>query len=187
MEINNFPAEIPCRCMQLQELELYSSTLKSLPASFTARGAFPALVQLTLSCPNLVTFPEVEEGAFPKLQILDMSGCQSRRSIISARSVELLCSLSMRNFIVENCEWYISEMSSTWEKRDIKERCSQVPWVGFWDNTRRYTFNAYNNDETLSEYLKWRIEDKRQEAANFELRREDRRQQVADIELENLL
>jgi hypothetical protein len=179
MEMNNFPAEIPCRCMELQELELYSSTLISLPPSFTAHGAFPALVRLNLSCPNLAIFPEVEEGAFPKLQILDVSGCPFWPSF---RSVKLLSSL--RSLILGKCEWYISEISSIWEKRDISERISQVPWVGFWDNTRRYTFNTYDNYETTFEYFKWRREDRRQQTADII---EDSRQRTADMELENLL
>jgi hypothetical protein len=96
--------------------------------------------------------------------------------------VKLLSSL--RSLILGKCEWYISEISSIWEKRDISERISQVPWVGFWDNTRRYTFNTYDNYETTFEYFKWRREDRRQQTADII---EDSRQRTADMELENLL
>jgi len=151
LEFRTFPGDISYRCIQLQELELCSSTLKFLPRSFTARGAFPALTNLNLSCPNLVEFPKVDEGAFPKLQTLDVSSCQSLKSL-PLTSLKLLSSL--RSFIVENCEWYISEMSSTWEKRDISKSSSPMPWVEGWTNTKRYTFSSYHYSETLL-YLQW--------------------------------
>ncbi len=36
---------------------------------------FPALKIFQLCVPRLVEFPEVDEGALPKLQTLDFTGC----------------------------------------------------------------------------------------------------------------
>jgi Leucine-rich repeat (LRR) protein len=46
-------------------------SIKELPQSFTHRGAFPALNLFNLGQSKIVEFPEVEEGAMPKLQWLD--------------------------------------------------------------------------------------------------------------------
>jgi hypothetical protein len=65
--------------------------LEYLPRSFTCCGAFPALVRIRLDfCGKLVEFPEVDEGALPRLQILDLSFCYSLRSL--PLSLELLTS-----------------------------------------------------------------------------------------------
>jgi hypothetical protein len=50
-------------------------SIKELPQSFTHQGAFPALKLFILGQSKLVEFPEVEEGAMPKLQCLDLYGC----------------------------------------------------------------------------------------------------------------
>jgi Leucine-rich repeat (LRR) protein len=49
--------------------------IKELPQSFTHRSAFPALNLFNLAQSKLVQFPEVEEGAMPKLQWLDFDDC----------------------------------------------------------------------------------------------------------------
>jgi hypothetical protein len=50
-------------------------SIKELPQSFTRRGAFPALDLFDVAQSKLVEFPEVEEGAMPKLQSLDFNDC----------------------------------------------------------------------------------------------------------------
>jgi hypothetical protein len=50
-------------------------SIKELPQSFTRQGAFPALNLFNLAQSKLVEFPEVEEGAMPKLQSLDFDDC----------------------------------------------------------------------------------------------------------------
>jgi len=50
-------------------------SIKELPQSFTRRGAFPALKLFDLRQSGLAKFPEVEEGAMPKLQCLDFDEC----------------------------------------------------------------------------------------------------------------
>jgi hypothetical protein len=66
--------------------------LERLPASFTCRGVFPALIEFQLQgCINLVEFPEVEGGAIPKLQTLYFNGCYSLRSL--PLSLEVLTNL----------------------------------------------------------------------------------------------
>jgi hypothetical protein len=51
-------------------------SIKELPQSFTHGGAFPALTLFNLQQSKLVEFPEVEEGAMPKLQSLNFDGCE---------------------------------------------------------------------------------------------------------------
>jgi hypothetical protein len=50
-------------------------SIKELPQSYTRRGAFPALNLFILGQSKLLEFPEVEEGAMPKLQLLDFDDC----------------------------------------------------------------------------------------------------------------
>jgi len=77
---------------KLKNLKLESLHLKHLPKSFTCCGAFPALTYLNLNnCMNLVEFPEVDEGALPKLQTLDFYGCDSLKHL--PLSLEFLTSL----------------------------------------------------------------------------------------------
>jgi Leucine-rich repeat (LRR) protein len=55
----------------LSTLEIIQCKLiKKLPDSFTSSDAFPSLKKLDCSCSGLVEFPEVEDGAMPKLQRL---------------------------------------------------------------------------------------------------------------------
>jgi Leucine-rich repeat (LRR) protein len=81
--IKTLPAEMAYGCIQLQKLCLYNCrNLKYLPRSFTCRGAFPALITFQLCCcSRLVEFPEVDEGALPKLRTLDLSDCKSLGSL----------------------------------------------------------------------------------------------------------
>ncbi|KAH8936848.1 hypothetical protein BDL97_17G106500 [Sphagnum fallax] len=147
LEIKTLPTEMSYRFIQLQELELCSSILKYLPRSFTCCGAFPALIRLNLSCDDLVEFPEVEEGALPKLRTLDLSGCWSLRTL--PLSLQLLTSLS--SLIVVHCNDTLKnscrtncEMSSTWRKWHISFSSNQVPSLDV-RNTRRYTFSSHHN------------------------------------------
>jgi hypothetical protein len=58
----------------LSTLEIRQCKLiKKLPDSFTSSDAFPSLKKLDCSCSRLVEFPEAEDGAMPKLQILNLS------------------------------------------------------------------------------------------------------------------
>jgi Leucine-rich repeat (LRR) protein len=47
-------------------------SIKKLPNSFTSSDAFPSLKELNCFFSGLVEFPEVEDGAMPKLQILSL-------------------------------------------------------------------------------------------------------------------
>jgi Leucine-rich repeat (LRR) protein len=51
---------------------LQCESIKKLPDSFTSSGAFPSLKELDCSGSGLVEFSEVEDGAMPKLQILNL-------------------------------------------------------------------------------------------------------------------
>ncbi|KAH9558269.1 hypothetical protein CY35_07G129200 [Sphagnum magellanicum] len=166
LDIKTLPANMSDRCIQLQELELCSSILKYLPRSFTHYGAFPALIRLNLSCCNLVEFPEVDEGALPKLKTLDLTGCKSLTSIPD--SLNFVTSLN--KLIVVDCEWYVCEMSSTWKMRDISKNSSPVPL-----NSRKYTFGAHYNIETVTEYLEWK-------KMNFQRRTADFQRKIANLQ-----
>ncbi len=96
VDIKTLPAEMPCRCIQLQELELGSWMLKYLPKSFTCCGAFPALIRLKLSCYLLVEFPKVDQGALPKLRTINFNGCLALETL--PLSLEVLPNFS--NLIV---------------------------------------------------------------------------------------
>ncbi len=72
LNLKTIPAEMPYGLIQLQELYLCGiKGLEYLPRSFTCCGAFPALITFKL-CGwwTLVEFPEVDEGALPKLRTL---------------------------------------------------------------------------------------------------------------------
>jgi len=66
-------------------------SIKKLPQSFTHPGAFPALNIFDLRHSKLVEFPEVEEGAMPKLQWLDFDDCIFLHSLPA--SISLLTSI----------------------------------------------------------------------------------------------
>ncbi|KAH9550063.1 hypothetical protein CY35_10G053800 [Sphagnum magellanicum] len=53
---------------------LLCESIKKLPDSFTSSDAFPSLKELDCSGSGLVEFLEVEDGAMPKLQILNLVG-----------------------------------------------------------------------------------------------------------------
>jgi Leucine-rich repeat (LRR) protein len=123
--IETLPAEMPYWFIQLQDLDLWGfESLEYLPRSFTCRGAFPALREIRLChCWRLVEFPEVDEGALPKLETLDFSGCASLGTL--PRSLEVLTSL--RNLILWDCEETLKdscrtncEKSSIWRRFDIR-------------------------------------------------------------------
>jgi Leucine-rich repeat (LRR) protein len=49
-------------------------SIKKLPDSFTSSDAFPSLEEFDCFGSGLVEFLEVEDGAMPKLQILNLDG-----------------------------------------------------------------------------------------------------------------
>jgi hypothetical protein len=118
------PAEMPYSFVELEELALAGfRSLEYIPKSFTCRGAFPALIKFQLSCSSLVEFPEVDEGALPKLRTLDFSGCDSLGTL--PLSLEVLTSL--RNLILRDCGLTLPdscrtncEKSSIWRRFDIR-------------------------------------------------------------------
>ncbi len=125
-EVKTLPAEMPYQFIQLQELDLWCfQSLEYLPRSFTCRRAFPALRQFRIRfCLRLVEFPEVDEGALPKLQTLDFNGCElgtlplSLEVLTSLRELILLdCPDTLRDSCRKNCE-----KSSIWRRFDIKHR-----------------------------------------------------------------
>jgi len=125
LNLKTIPAEMPYGLIQLQELYLCSiKGLEYLPRSFTCCGAFPALITFGLhGWSTLVEFPEVDEGALPKLRTLDFSGCESLRTL--PLSLELLTSL--RELDVSGCDLTLQdscrtncEKSSIWKRFDIQ-------------------------------------------------------------------
>jgi Leucine-rich repeat (LRR) protein len=118
------PAEMPYCFIQLQELQLWNfESMEYLPRSFPCRGAFPALIKFQLLCSTLVEFPEVDEGALPKLRTLDFNGCDSLETL--PLSLEVLTSL--RNLFVWDCQEILKdscrtncEKSSIWRRFNIE-------------------------------------------------------------------
>jgi len=124
-KVKTLPAKMPYWFIQLQELDLFGlESLKYLPKSFTQCGSFPALIKFRLCCcSSLVKFPEVYEGALPKLRTLDFSGCGSLGTL--PLSLEVLTSL--KNLIVWDCDLRIRESCRTncensliWKRFDIR-------------------------------------------------------------------
>ncbi len=125
LNFKTIPAEMPYGLIQLQKLSLCDiKCLEYLPRSFTCCDAFPALITFELcGWSTLVEFPEVDEGALPKLRSLDFSGCGSLRTL--PLSLELLTSL--RKLIVSDCDLTLQdscrtncEKSSIWRRFDIE-------------------------------------------------------------------
>jgi hypothetical protein len=124
-EVKTLPAEMPYQFIKLQELDLWNfQGLEYLPRSFTCCGAFPALRNFRLRfCSTFVEFPEVDEGALPKLQALDFSGCESLRTL--PLSLEVLTSLrelillECQDTLLDSCEKNCEE-SSMWKRFHIK-------------------------------------------------------------------
>jgi len=108
--VQTLPHEMSHAFKQLQHLDLYGESLEYLPRSFTYRGAFPALITFSLSCcVTLVEFPEVDEGALPKLQTLDLTNCESLGSL--PLSLEVLTSL--RKLTVRYCKDTLKDSCKT--------------------------------------------------------------------------
>jgi len=81
--------------------------------------SFPDLVRIKLcSCEKLVEFPEVDEGALPRLQILDLRYCDSLRSL--PLSLELLTSL--RELNLSYCDKAFDSCRTNCEKSPIWRR-----------------------------------------------------------------
>jgi hypothetical protein len=118
LNIKTIPAEMPCWFIQLQELDLWDfESLEYLPRSFTCCGAFPALIKFRLCCSSLVEFPEVDEGALPKLRTLDFSGNLSLGtlplSLEVLTSLKKLILLDCQQTLKDSCQKYC-EKSSIW-------------------------------------------------------------------------
>ncbi len=110
LNVKTLPAEMPHWFIQLQRLEIWGhKSLEYLPRSFTCHGAFPALINFQLCVPRLVEFPEVYEGALPKLQTLDFSGCLSLGTL--PLSLEVLSCL--RNLILWDCDLTLQDSCRT--------------------------------------------------------------------------
>jgi len=111
---------------QLKRLDLsHCPNLIYLPRSFTSCGAFPALTCLELEfCVSLVEFPEVDEGALPKLQILNFLYCPSLERLPLSLQVltnlrELNLSLCKKTTLKDSCRTNC-EKSSVWRRFNIK-------------------------------------------------------------------
>jgi hypothetical protein len=109
--LKTLPHEMPHAFKQLKELDLWGCrSLKYLPRSFTCCGAFPALIWFRLfECSALVEFPEVDEGALPKLQTLDFTDCDSLKGL--PLSLEVLTSL--RKLTLLYCEERLKDSCRT--------------------------------------------------------------------------
>jgi hypothetical protein len=77
-----------------------SLSIKELPQSFTRRGAFPTLKFFDLGQSGLAEFPEVEEGAMPRLQSLKFDDCKSLHTLPA--SICLLTSIQTINLGSKN-------------------------------------------------------------------------------------
>jgi len=55
--------------------------IRKLPNSFTSLDAFPSLKELVCSNSGLVELPELENGAMPQLQMLDLRFCQNLKRL----------------------------------------------------------------------------------------------------------
>jgi Leucine-rich repeat (LRR) protein len=119
--VKTLRVEMAYSFIQLQELHLFGmEKLEYLPRSFTCCGAFPALLKFEIiGCTSLVKFPEVDEGALPKLKTLRFSENNSLETL--PLSLEVLTSL--RNLILLDCEKTLEdccrrncEKSSIWRR-----------------------------------------------------------------------
>jgi Leucine-rich repeat (LRR) protein len=121
--VKTLPAEMPYRFIQLQTLSLFDLRLEYLPRSFTCSGAFPALIMFRIAYLSLVEFPEVDEGALPKLQTLHFIDCQSLETLpLSLKVLTSLnelglwhCKETLKDSCRTNCE-----KSSIWRRFDIR-------------------------------------------------------------------
>jgi Leucine-rich repeat (LRR) protein len=120
IDVQTLPHEMSHAFKQLKDLNLCGCKNEEyLPRSFTCCGAFPALVRIQLcACEKLVEFPEVDEGALPRLQILDLNNCYSLRSL--PLSLELLTSL--RELDLSYCEKAFDSCRTNCEKSPIWRR-----------------------------------------------------------------
>jgi Leucine-rich repeat (LRR) protein len=124
-DMETLPAEMAYSLKHLQKLDLINSnSLEYLPRSFTCCDTFPALIHFSISCcSRLVEFPEVDEGALPKLRTLQFIECKSLGTL--PLSLEVLTSLrrlcvsgcgeTMENSCRINCE-----KSSIWRSFDME-------------------------------------------------------------------
>jgi Leucine-rich repeat (LRR) protein len=126
-KVETLPAEMAYSLKQLQELHLQAmDSLKCLPRSFTCCDAFPALIVFRICCGSLVEFPEVDEGALPKLGRLEFDGCYSLETL--PLSLEKLTSL--RELVVVNCEKTLQD--------SCRRNCEKS---SIWSNTLKMTYN----------------------------------------------
>ncbi len=111
--IETFPDEMVYSFIQLQKLYLNSLNVEYLPRSFTCYGGFPTLTNLNIiCCMNLIEFPEVDEGALLKLEIIHFTERLhlktlplSLEKLSSLRKLILdICEQSLRDSCRKNCE-----------------------------------------------------------------------------------
>jgi hypothetical protein len=135
------PADMAYRCIQLRNLDLWSSELENLPKSFTSCGAFPALKTLKLCFCKLVKFPEVKVGALPKLQGLDLSGCSSL--ITLALSIHILTTLTTI-WVDRMCvERVLNSCRIKWKSQILLHGFDQLPLA----RRRRYIFRDFEIED----------------------------------------
>jgi hypothetical protein len=123
--IKSLPFQMEYTLIQLQELKLWKcKKLKYLPSTFTCCDAFPALTKFEIFyCRSLVNFPEVQEGALPKLEKLYFTGCWNFKTLpFSLKNLT-----SLRKLIVADCEEIVKyscrrncDHSSKWRAFNIQ-------------------------------------------------------------------
>jgi len=122
--IETLPAEMPYYFIRLQKLHLWTLSVKSLPRTFTCCGAFPALIKFEIiCCMSFVEFPEVDEGALPKLKTLRFAENWKLETL----PLSLGNLTSLRKLILDECEDALidscmtnCEMSSIWRAFNIR-------------------------------------------------------------------
>jgi len=104
--------------LRLRSLVLRLS-IKELPQSFTRRGAFPALNLFNLGQSKLVEFPEVQEGAMPKLQCLVFDDCLFLHTLPT--SISLLTSIQTID-LGSNNEKLITSCKTNFKNSTIRKK-----------------------------------------------------------------
>jgi len=125
LNVKTYPAEMPYWFRELRQLEIWGyKSLEYLPKPFTSCGAFPSLREFRLrTCCRLVEFPEVDEGALPKLRTLDFTGSSS----LGRLPLSLQVLTSLRELILCECQDTLKdscrtncEKSSIWSSFHIQ-------------------------------------------------------------------
>jgi hypothetical protein len=128
--VESLPTAMAYSLKQLQELNLMLKKLKYLPKSFTHYNAFPALIIFRLYYSfDLVEFPEVVEGALPKLRTIEIDLCTSLEtlpfSLELLRSLETLDLVSCEQTVKDCCRQYC-EKSEIWRSFYVPQSGSRT-------------------------------------------------------------